>query len=587
MPTGDPDIDQAFSGNAIASAGGLTGDADIDAAFKASTAKPEEPTLHELEARGDQLGQEPVDLYGQKYPWGSVGRSVVGAVTNLAGLIPFAGGGISESIRKHTQSVQPHNIGEEIGAGGISGTLPLLAMGMGAKAKATPSTAEEVLANQAAGSRTNMGAAAAAPSLANVSPELKQAIVTAAQKTGGAVPADVLARHLEADSLPVKIKLTDGQASQDPNILSNEVNSRGRNPALAQRYNQQNEQLGQNIQVLRDKVGPDVFSTNQVEHGDTLIQAYKDKDAAVQADINQKYQALRDANGSTMPIDTGTLVANIDAQLKKQYLTDSVPSQAQSILNSLRNGEPMDFEGFEAARTRLAEAQRGGGSEAKAASIIRDNLEQMPLDPAAAGLKGLADTARSAAKARFQALESDPAYSAAVNGTIPPERFTSRFVLNGTRDNIATMKQNLAGNDVAQQTIGVSALDQLRDQAKVGPGQSGNFAAESYNKALNAIGPKNLFDQQTSETLSSLGNVARNVKGQPAGAYVNNSNTFVSQAAEHAKNALEGAANVAAKGVPVGTWVRKAAQSRAAAKETERALAPGAGLSRLSDISKK
>ena len=232
-----------------------------------------------------------------------------------------------------------------------------------------------------------------------------------------------------------------------------------------------------------------------------------------------------------MPIDTGKLVSNVDAQLKKQYLTDSVPPQAQSILSSLRAGEPMDFEGFEAARSRLAEAQRAGGSEAKAAGIIRNNLEQMPLQPQAAGLKDLADTARSAAKARFDALDADPAYNAAVNETVSPDRFASKFVTSmGDRDNVTLMKQNLAGNDTAQQTRVSPALDHLRDQARVGPGQSGNFAADSFNRSLTALGPKGIFDPQTAETLSSVGNVAKNVKGQLAGSYVNNSNTFTALA---------------------------------------------------------
>ncbi len=56
------------------------------------------------------------------------------------------------------------------------------------------------------------------------------------------------------------------------------------------------------------------------------------------------------------------------------------------------------------------------------------------------------------------------------------------------------------------------------------------------------------------ETLEQLGNVARNTQFQPRGSFVNNSNTFVSQAAEAAKSGIEGAINVKAGGIPIGTW---------------------------------
>jgi len=86
------------------------------------------------------------------------------------------------------------------------------------------------------------------------------------------------------------------------------------------------------------------------------------------------------------------------------------------------------------------------------------------------------------------------------------------------------------------------------------------------------------------QTLDTLGNVARYTQEQPRGSYVNNSNTFVAGAANAAKSALEGAANVYAHGVPVGTWTRQSLAKRAVAKDARRALEPGAGmkLSRLS-----
>jgi hypothetical protein len=606
VSTGDPAIDAAFNGAGPGQVSGTTGDAVIDAAFAPSHSATEGETdiekLHDAEARHGVLDQEPMDVSALAHPWQSLGRMAVGAATDLTGFIPFAGSGIADAIRRHTQSIQPQDQAEQIGAAGIDASLPLLTMGTGASPKPKESlTAEQVLAQQAGKSQTNMGAAAAAPNLTNVSPELKQAIVQAAQKTGGAVSPDVLARHIEADSLPVKVQLTEGQATQDPNILSNEVNSRAKNSDLATRYNLQNQQLGDNLQALRDQVGPDVFSTNPVEHGDTLIQSYQAKGAAADANISGLYDNYRQAAGGSPHLDTTTFGQDVTNALKPGSQSQFLPSTVQNIIQKISDpSSNLSLDDFEAYTKQLAAEARkadraGDGNAQHAIGVVRDQVEalQPTSDQSETALAAYRD-ARNAAKTQFDITTNkksptyDPAYAAALDGSVPPDRFVSKFITGptATRDGVATMKANLADDPTATQTMGVAAIDHLRTQAKVGDGQSGNFAAERYNNAFRGLSPKipSLFNPQTAEQLSTVGNVARYVKAQPAGSYVNNSNTFTALAGEHAKSALEGAVNVAAKGVPVGTWIRKAAQGRAEAAETQKALAPGAGLTRLSDI---
>jgi hypothetical protein len=89
-----------------------------------------------------------------------------------------------------------------------------------------------------------------------------------------------------------------------------------------------------------------------------------------------------------------------------------------------------------------------------------------------------------------------------------------------------------------------------------------------------------IFTPETAQQVQTLGNVARYTQAQPRGSYVNNSNTFVSQAAHTVGSALEGAANVAAHGIPVGTWTKNALTSRMGAREVDKILKPGAGVSR-------
>lgn len=458
---------------------------------------------------------------------------------------------------------------------------------MAGERAAIPASAQEVVDRMAAASPQNQGAASAAPRLSNVSPELQQAVVSAAQKTGGAVNPEVLARHIEADSLPVKINLTEGQATQDPVILSQEQNSRGTtNGVLAKHFNEQNKQLVDNVQTIRDQVGPDVFSTNPAEHGDTLIEAYKSKDAAAQAQITAKYQALKDANGGQFPVDARALLDTATAQLHKDLLFDHAPRAVMNTLGRLADDGSMTFENYESLRTNLARIQRSftaDGNEKAAAGVIRNAMEQLPLSPGAAQLKPLADAARSAARTQFQALDADPAYKAAVNDSVPPDRFVDRYVINAPRDQLAVMRQNLATDPTATQTMGVAALDHLRKAARIDADWNGNFSQAGFNKGLQALQPKlgSLVDPKTAEQLSTLGNVARYTQFQPRGSFVNNSNTFVAGAADYGAGALEGAANVAAHGIPVGTWARKAISTVNAAKAARASIAPGAGLDRL------
>jgi hypothetical protein len=444
-------------------------------------------------------------------------------------------------------------------------------------------SAQDVVTRNARESPQSMGAASAGVDLSRTSPELRQAIVQSAQRNGGAVNPEALARHVDADSLPVPVRLTQGQATGDIIALSQEQNMRGRLPALATHFNEQNRALGQNLQAIRDQVGPEVFSANSVEHGDTLINAYRTVDAAREAQITQAYNALRQQAGGQFPVGAQTLLGNATQELHRNLLFDHAPTSVMRTLQRLaeRPGT-MTFENFESLRTNLARIQRTSmdGNEVAAAGVIRQAMEDLPLVPGAQRLKPLADAARAVARERFAAIEADPAYAAAIHETVSPDRFVQKFVIGGTRDDLARMAQTIPD---AQQTLGVTVLDHLRDQARLSPGFEGNFATAGYNKALQKLSPKlqSLLPPATVEQLEQLGRVAGYTTAQPRGSFVNNSNTFVAGAREAAIGSAEGAANVAALGVPVGTWTRRALERRTATQEVARTLAPGAGLDRL------
>lgn len=422
------------------------------------------------------------------------------------------------------------------------------------------------------------------------------------QQLYGNMPLDkvntpVVLRHLEADSLPVPVRLTEGQATGDVVKLSSEQNLRGKQPAFAQRFNEQNAQLVENVPLIRERAAPDVYATKTIESSQALIDAYKTLDDARSADITKAYKALEDAAGGQFPVDGATLARNAEAALAKKLKTDFLPSPIKSQLERFKNGEPMTFEQFEAMRTNLAaeirKAERSGdGNAAMASSIVREALENLPLKGEAAALKPLADQARALAKARFDALKKDPAYKAAVDDTVPADKYFDKFVVNGVNKNINTMVETLGRDSPAHQHMRAGTINWLSDKAGIVDGR-GNFSQAQYNKALKKLDDvKNfqaIFDPDSQLQLRTLGNVAAYTQFQPRGSFVNNSNTLVGYLANKAAGGAEQVGNVIGLktvGYPLGSEARRVIRTSRERREAERALQPGAG-STLENISRK
>lgn len=438
--------------------------------------------------------------------------------------------------------------------------------------------------------RESMGAAAATPDLENVSPHLRTAIENTARETG--VNREVATRKIEADSLPIKMELSEGQATQHPPTLSNEQNARS-NPRWSEFFNRQNQQLIDNLDEIRAEAAPNAVGNDHIQNGQALIDAYKAMDEPIRADITAKYKALEEANGGQFPLNGKDFVSAADAALSKKMKGRYVPAEVAGDLADLRDGGPMTFETFENLRTNLAAEARkadrsGDGNAAAAINIVREALETLPITGEAAKVKPLADAARSAAKARFDRLRSDPAYRAAADDSVPAgelsplaDDFIQKHVVKGKAANIKAMRENLSGDAHAGETIAAGALNYVKSKSGVNLyTNEGNFSQAGYNRALSEILPKidYLVPSKIAEQAQTLGNVARYTQAQPRGSFVNNSNTFVAAAGEHFANAAEGVANVAAHGVPVGTFARKKLQARSARKSFETATAPEAGL---------
>jgi len=481
----------------------------------------------------------------------------------------------------------------EASKGQIKPTSPL-APAVGATAAAV--TGAQPL--KSVGAAAVPDSATIAQALSVASPELQKAI--------SSIPVDkvnipTLMRHIEADSLG--IRLTEGQATNDIIKISNEQNRRGKDPELARRFNEQNGQLIEAINNIRQNAAPDVYGTKTIENSQAIIDRYKTMDEASNVGIRDAYKKLEQANGGKFPVDGVALANNAEALLGKKLKSEFLPSSIKSQLDRFKAGEPMTFEQFEAMRTNIAaeirKAERSGDGNAEMAlSLVRQTLEDLPLEKGAAGaLKPIADQARSLAKQRFKMLEKDPAYKAAVNDTVAADKYIDKFVINGVNKNIRTMVDHLGKNSEAHQHMAAGTTNWLKDKAGI-VDETGNFSQAAYNRALKKLDDVNnlqeIYTPEAAGQLKTLGNVARYTQFQPRGAFVNNSNTLVGAMADKAAYLMEHGANIVGGGkfgIPVGSIVRGKVQEFKAGKETEKSLELGAGTkqtgkNKLEDLNK-
>jgi len=369
--------------------------------------------------------------------------------------------------------------------------------------------------------------------------------------------------------------------------MSNELNERGKFSDLSDRIASQDPKLKKAMDDLHDQAVQNEVGGTMYDHGVEQIKQYTDLDATVLADINQKYQALRDAAGGRFPIDTKTWVENSRKELKKQLISRDLTAETKGYLEDFANGETMSFEDYTYMLRRLGkeiEAQRraGNGNAAYAAGVVKRELENLPLEPSAESLRSFQVDAVSAAKKRFQALEADPAYDAAVHGA-QPDSFMKKYVIDAPAQQVKLMRDTFGDGSIGALNVESALINHLRE--KGGLIEKKNVSQATYNNTFRALEEKLKAGAkpETVESLRDLGDVLYKTKARLPGSFVNESNTYVAQLAEQGVSSAAKAGDVlftAKTGVPipvVSTAVQKM-KGAFQAKKMKQTLEPAAGV---------
>jgi len=421
-----------------------------------------------------------------------------------------------------------------------------------------------------------------------------------ATETGAEIPQgfksqvseDVLrdVRLKKSSDLPVPVELTEGQASQNPVLISRERNERGFKEAHAQRFNEQNKALQENANIIKQNVAPNVLTTDYVADATNLIDSVKAIKEANKTKTQEAYKALENAAGGKFPIDGKKFANNAIEKLTSEDRLDYLPSTIKNKLDSYAAGsKEMNFNLFENLRSDLAAEMRkadraGDGNMKNVLSVVRNELENLPMQEGDAALKGLADNARKTAKADFDLEKSNPLYSKVLNEAADSKDFIQNFVIRSKNADFMKSVDLLKNDPVALEHLRSGTMDYIIREST---DASGNFSNAKFTKAIENLNVNKKLDAlfgENSKQLKDLAEVAKIVEARPKGSFVNESNTATAMGSMVKQYGGE-----LVKRIPVvGAVVEPAAQvlqQRRINKEVKQSLNPKPK-TKLSDIGK-
>lgn len=361
--------------------------------------------------------------------------------------------------------------------------------------------------------------------------------VADALKTGGELnPAAVnrLLAFARTGTTPTR-----GMLTQDPVQITREQNLAkvGANSTDigAQRLPRiQNENAQKLLNVLDDagaRNAPDAFSTGQA-----VIKAGQRRVDASQARTNSLYQAARDTQGRSAPLDGTVFTQRASQMLDEGLLGGALPKSVETHLNRIATGEvPFTVDYAEQLKTAMGKLQRASsdGQTRMALGTVRQALEETPLR-ASAGAMGQEsikafDRARLSHRLLMQRVERTPALKAIMDG-VEPDQFVKKFI-TGSEASVADVNQlrRLVGSDPqAMSAVRGNLAAHLKSAATNATEDVTKFSPAAYNKALNAIGDRKLsafFSPEEIATLRDVGRAGTYMTAQPTGTAVNNSNS--------------------------------------------------------------
>lgn len=377
--------------------------------------------------------------------------------------------------------------------------------------------------------------------------------IGSALKEGRQLDPAAVARSLDFKALDMKGTL--GQVTRDASQFAKERNLRGA-PGGEDLLNQFTAQ-GKN---LSDQVagfgGPQASTT--IEAGRAIAAPLAAMDAQAEGKANVLYRGFRELAPDVQVPDPARFSNGLLATLEEKQVGSFLSSDWHKRLNAITNGEfPLTPSTLEQMRQNAAAQLRGAkGSEkvalgsvqnaidaemqrlaqtfsAKAAppgsmvpaGVIAPEVSNSPLLRAAQSL-GLG---RQQVAARYGLREALPAVEAAADGTVAPDVFVKKFVMDAPTDKVKMLAQALQENSpqAFQEARNQVGADLQRAAFGTNPAGDNAFQPKQYADALRRYGTEKLavfFSPQEIEKMQTIGRVGAYINSTPNASPVNFSN---------------------------------------------------------------
>lgn len=331
-----------------------------------------------------------------------------------------------------------------------------------------------------------------------------------------------------ADFRQLGIQPTLGQITRDQALYAQEHNLRGLSGVgdpLLQRFASQNEQLAN---LLRSTTGD---AAEPYQAGQKLAEALKSFDDNMRTQVSDAYKAARQSSGAQLDVPLQG-VAQDYADVLHNF-GDKVPSGVRNNFEGLglMTGNQKKIFSVDDAENLLKVINANRSSDPatnKALDTLSASVKQAVLSADDQG--GVFAQPRQLAAQRFALHEALPALKAASEGSVAPDDFVRKFVVNGKTDNLKAMADVLQQADPQALQMAKSQLGASLKKAAFGANPAGDkvFAPDRYAQALQSMGTEKLgalFSPDEVDQLQAVGRVGSYINSQPAYSPVNHSNT--------------------------------------------------------------
>lgn len=469
-----------------------------------------------LKGKGPEMVQQSIEDYaraGTYQPRTQAGQDIVGAIGKVGENLPPV----------------------------IAGFSPAQMAIAGQSAKASSQVAPTVAREAAQAAKQALPAMKPASSVRSMG----------AAEVGGGLEAQRIAR---AEALPVPIKLTKGQATQDfaQQQFERETAKQAEEGApIRQRMQEQNQALVQSFDAFLDDIGTELPETAyKLQTGQKIDEALRKRAAVDKARIRSAYKAADEAGETAEPVSLSGVADYLNSNRAEAGLAPIMQAVSKQLEvqgvggGSLLDGTLQVGEMTLAQTERLRKAINKFSSGADANNLrVAGELKQL-IDDATEGAGG--ERYQAARKLRKQYGYNYERIGIVKNilGTkrgsndrqIALENIVDKVVTNGSVDDLAQVRRLLQtqGREgmSAWREMQASTIRHIRDEATKGVGRDPNgnqlISPAQLNRTISALDKngklEKVFGKKGAEQLKDVNDIAKDVFVAQPGA-VNTSNT--------------------------------------------------------------